>query len=166
MEQTKRLLECIFKALKHFSEGALIEYQQTVGNRQFEHTPRQAAAACGIATLQHVRHITHPSGEMQCVQSCLGSTSAILKPVRLRRLVRRWSKALWGRWGGKPRPLTIRQTQPMTRMCPGRGHRAKPYSSSPKQATSCRRDAGRSRPRTGRCAASTSLRCSLTAGPA
>ena len=37
MEQTKRLLECIFKALKHFSEGALIEYQQTVGNRQFEH---------------------------------------------------------------------------------------------------------------------------------
>ena len=36
-EQTERFLECIFKVSKHFSEGALIEYQAPLGSRQFEH---------------------------------------------------------------------------------------------------------------------------------
>ena len=38
-EQTERFLECLFKASKHFSEGALIEYQSPAGSRTFEHPP-------------------------------------------------------------------------------------------------------------------------------
>ena len=36
-QQTERFLECIFTASKHFSEGALVEYQTPQGSRQFEH---------------------------------------------------------------------------------------------------------------------------------
>ena len=44
-QQTERFLECIFTASKHFSEGALVEYQAPPGSRQFEHAPVPPAIA-------------------------------------------------------------------------------------------------------------------------
>ena len=38
-QMVERFLECIFTCSKHFSEGALIEYQAAAGARQFEHAP-------------------------------------------------------------------------------------------------------------------------------
>ena len=47
-ECTEKFLECLFTTSKHFSEGALIEYQAAAGARQFEH-PAPAAAAIAAA---------------------------------------------------------------------------------------------------------------------
>ena len=48
-EQAEKLLECLFKASKHFSEGALIEYQAAPGARQWEHPAPNAAAIAAAA---------------------------------------------------------------------------------------------------------------------
>ena len=47
-QMAEKLLECIFITSKHFSEGALIEYNAAAGTRQFEYV------VGGVA----VRHFT------------------------------------------------------------------------------------------------------------
>ena len=43
-EHCEKMLETLFTTSKHFSEGALIEYNATAGSRQFEHvTPHPLA---------------------------------------------------------------------------------------------------------------------------
>ena len=43
-EMTEKLLECIFTTSKHFHESATLEYNATVGSRQFEHPAGSALA--------------------------------------------------------------------------------------------------------------------------